>query len=96
MVSGALLSACTTKVSRFSMESSETSVMTLRLMRRHRGEHEAVGEPLDTDIQSRQRLLERRAQFVEIARHHDIEVGDLAPFGIEEVDACCPRSTPMR
>ena len=51
------------------------------------GQHEAVAEPLDTDVQAGQRLLEGRAQAVEIARHRDVEPGDLAPFGIEEVDA---------
>ena len=51
------------------------------------GQHEAVAEPLDTDVQAGQRLLEGRAQSVEIARHRDVEPGDLAPFGIEEVDA---------
>ncbi len=48
------------------------------------GQHDAVAEAFDADVESGQRLLERRAQAVEIARHRDVEAGDLAAFGVEE------------
>ena len=50
------------------------------------GQHDAFAEPLDADVESGQRLLERRAQAVEVARHRDVEAGDLPAVGIEEID----------
>ena len=39
------------------------------------------------DIQTGQRLLDRRAQAVEVALHRDVEAGELLTVRIEEVDA---------
>ena len=50
------------------------------------GQHDAVAEALDADVAIRQRLLERGAHAVEVARDRDVEAGDLPAFGVEEVD----------
>ena len=36
-------------------------------------QHDAVADALDVDVGVRQRLLERRAHAVEVARHRDVE-----------------------
>ena len=50
------------------------------------GEHDAVGDRLDADIPVREHLLERAAHAVEVARHRDVEAGELPALGIEEED----------
>src|SRR5712691_105050 len=57
-------------------------------------EHDAFAESLDADVQPGQRLLERRAQSVEIARHCHVETGNLLPLGVEEIDAGLARLDP--
>ena len=54
--------------------------------RHHAGQHDAVRDRLDAHIAVRKHLLERAAHAVEIARHRDVEAGELAAVGIEEID----------
>src|SRR5215510_9363545 len=51
------------------------------------GQHDAVAEGLDIDVQTGQRLLDRGAQSVEIALHRDVETGELLALGVEEEHA---------
>ena len=50
------------------------------------GQHDAVAEAFDADVAIRHRLLDRGAQAIEIARHRDVEAGDLLAVGVEEED----------
>ena len=50
------------------------------------GQHDAVADAFDADVGVRQHLLQRRAHAVEVARHRDVEAGDLPAFGVEEKD----------
>ena len=48
------------------------------------GEHDALADALDPDVGIRQRLPDRGAQPVEVARHRDIETDDLLAVVVEE------------
>jgi hypothetical protein len=58
--------------------------------RHHAAEHDAVTNAFDADIAGRKHLPECTAHAVEIARHGDVEAGELPAFGIEEIDVRLP------
>ena len=55
------------------------------------GEHHGLfADALDADVGVGHRLLERGAHAVQVARHGDIEAGDLATLRVEEEDVGLP------
>ena len=48
------------------------------------GQHDALAQALDPDVGVRQRLPDRGAQPVEVARHRDVEADDLLAVVVEE------------
>ena len=60
-------------------------LLRFRLARdKTRQDHAVDADALDAHVGIRQDLLDRSADAVEIARHRDIEAGQLLAFGIEE------------
>ena len=57
---------------------------------RRAGEHDAIADAFDADVGIRQRPLECGAHAIQVARHGDVEAGDLPAVGIEEEDIGLP------
>jgi hypothetical protein len=53
-------------------------------------QHHALADAVDAHVRVRQELLQHRARSVEIARHRDVEAGDLPALGVEEIDVGLP------
>ena len=53
-------------------------------------EHKPVAEALYSDIEAGKRSGDCGPQAVEIARHGDVEAGDLVAFGVEEINVGLP------